>query len=130
MANHTGSEGVVKVGANTVAEVRDWSLSETADTIEDTSMGDSARTRKPGLTSASGSISAFWDEADTTGQGALTVGAEVTLNLYPEGATSGDTYASLSAIITEAGVSATFDGMVEATFSFEANGAVTWDEVA
>jgi hypothetical protein len=130
MANHTGSEGVVKVGANTVAEVRDWSLSETADTIEDTSMGDSARTRKPGLTSASGSISAFWDETDTTGQGALTVGAEVTLNLYPEGATSGDTYASLSAIITEAGVSATFDGMVESTFSFEANGAVTWDEVA
>ena len=130
MANHTGSEGVVKVGANTVAEVRDWSLSETADTIEDTSMGDTARTRKPGLTSASGSISAFWDETDTTGQGALTVGAEVTLNLYPEGAASGDTYASLSAIITEAGVSATFDGMVEATFSFEANGAVTWDEVA
>lgn len=130
MANHTGSEGVVKVGANTVAEVRDWSLSETADTIEDTSMGDSARTRKPGLTSASGSISAFWDETDTTGQGALTVGAEVTLNLYPEGATSGDTFASLSAIITEAGVSATFDGMVESTFSFEANGAVTWDEVA
>jgi len=130
MANHTGSEGVVKVGANTVAEVRDWSLSETADTIEDTAMGDSARTRKPGLTSASGSISAFWDEADTTGQGAMTVGAEVTLNLYPEGATSGDTYASLSAIITEAGVSASFDGMVEATFAFEANGAVTWDTVA
>ncbi len=130
MANHTGSEGVVKVGANTVAEVRDWSLSETADTIEDTAMGDSARTRKPGLTSASGSISAFWDEADTTGQGAMTVGAEVTLNLYPEGATSGDTYATLSVIITEAGVSASFDGMVEATFSFEANGAVTWGTVA
>ncbi len=130
MANHKGSEGVVKVGANTVAEVRDWSLSETADTIEDTTMGDSARTRKPGLTSASGSITAFWDESDTTGQGAMTVGAEVTLNLYPEGATSGDTYATLSAIITEAGVSASFDGMVEATFSFEANGAVTWGTVA
>jgi hypothetical protein len=129
MANHTGSEGVVKVGANTVAEVRDWNLSETADTIEDTSMGDSARTRKPGLTSASGSITAYWDETDTTGQGAMTVGAEVTLNLYPEGATSGDTYATLSAIITEAGVSASFDGMVEATFAFESNGAVTWDTV-
>jgi hypothetical protein len=130
MANHKGSEGVVKVGANTVAEVRDWSLSETADTIEDTTMGDSARTRKAGLTSASGSITAYWDESDTTGQGAMTVGAEVTLNLYPEGATSGDTYATLSAIITEAGVSASFDGMVEATFSFEANGAVTWGTVA
>ena len=130
MANHKGSEGVVKVGANTVAEVRDWSLSETADTIEDTTMGDSARTRKAGLTSASGSITAYWDETDTTGQGAMTVGSEVTLNLYPEGATSGDTYATLSAIITEAGVSASFDGMVEATFSFEGNGAVTWGTVA
>ena len=131
MANHTGSEGVVKVGSsNTVAEVREWSLTESADTIEDTSMGDSARTRKAGLTSASGSLTCYWDETDTNGQGAMTVGSEVTLNLYPEGATSGDTYASLSAIITEAGVSASFDGMVEATFAFEANGAVTWDTVA
>ena len=130
MANHTGSEGVVKVGSNEILEVREWSLTETADTIEDTSMGDSARTRKAGLTSASGSVTAYWDETNTTGQGALTVGAEVTLNLYPEGATTGDTYATLSAIVTEAGVSASFDGMVEATFSFEANGAVTWGPVA
>ena len=129
MANHTGSEGVVKVGSNEILEVREWSLTETADTIEDTSMGDSARTRKAGLTSASGSVTAYWDETNTTGQGALTVGAEVTLNLYPEGATTGDTYATLSAIVTEAGVSASFDGMVEATFSFEANGAVTWGTV-
>jgi hypothetical protein len=130
MANHTGSEGVVKVGSNEILEVREWSLTETADTIEDTSMGDSARTRKAGLTSASGSVTAYWDETNTTGQGALTVGAEVTMNLYPEGATSGDTYATLSAIVTETGVSASFDGMVEATFSFEANGAVTWGAVA
>lgn len=130
MANHKGSEGVVKVGSsNIIAEVRDWSLTETSDTIEDSTMGDSARTYKPSLTSASGTITAFWDETDTNGQGALTAGAEVTLNLYPEGADSGDTYATLSAIITEAGVSATFDGMVEATFSFAANGAVTWTTV-
>ena len=49
MANHKGSEGVVKVGSDTVAEVRDWSLEETADVIEDTSMGDSARTKQAGL---------------------------------------------------------------------------------
>lgn len=130
MSNHKGSEGVVKIGANTVAEVRDWSISETADVIEDTAMGDSARTKQPGLTSASGSINCYWDETDTTGQGAMTAGAEVTLNLYPEGATSGDTYASCSAIITTVDKTASFDGMVEQSFSFEANGAVTWDTVA
>lgn len=129
MANHKGSEGVVKVGSNSVAEIRDWSLSETAETIDDTTMGDTARTRQSSLTSASGSLTAFWDETDTTGQGAMTVGASVTLNLYPEGATTGDKYASLTAIITEAGVSATLDGMVEATHSFESNGAVTWATV-
>lgn len=125
MATHKGSEGVVKVGANTVAEVRDWSITITGETVEDTTMGDAARTYKPSLTAASGSISAFWDETDTTGQGAMTAGDEVTLNLYPEGADTGDTYYTLSAIITEEGASASFDGMVEATFSFQANGAVS-----
>ena len=129
MANHKGSEGVVKVGSATVSEIKDWSLSETADTIEDTTMGDTARTRQSSLTSASGSLSAFWDELDTTGQGAMTVGSTVTLNLYPEGDTTGDKFASLSAIITESGTSAAMDGMVEATFSFESNGAVTWAAV-
>ena len=124
MANHKGSEGYVKVGSNTVAEVRDWSLTISADTVEDTTMGDSARTYKPSLTSASGSVTCYWDETDTTGQGAMAAGSEVTLNLYPEGATTGDTYYPVTAIITEEGVSASFDGMVEATFSFQANGAV------
>lgn len=125
MANHKGSEGYVKVGANTVAEVRDWSLTISSDTVEDSTMGDSARTYKPTLTSATGSISAYWDETDTTGQGAMTAGSEVTLALYPEGDESGDTYYTMSAIITEEGASAAFDGMVEASYSFQANGAVT-----
>ena len=129
MANHKGSEGVVKVGANTISEVKDWSLSETADTIEDTVMGDVARTRKPSLTSASGSISCFWDESDSTGQIAMQAGSEVTLNLYPEGATTGDYFASVSAIITTQDASAAMDGMIEASFSWESNGAVTWATV-
>jgi len=129
MANHKGSEGVAKIGANTIAEIKDFSLSETAETIDDTTMGDSARTKQVGLTTASGSMTAFWDETDTSGQGAMTVGASVTLNLYPEGATTGDKYATLTALITEKGVSTTLDGMVETTVSFEANGAVTWGTV-
>ena len=129
MANHKGSEGIIKVGSATVAEVKDWSLYVTAETIDDTIMGETARTRKSSLTSASGSLSAFWDESDATGQMAMTAGAEVTLNLYPEGATTGDYFASLSAIITTVDVSAAMDGMVEASFSFESNGAVTWATV-
>ena len=130
MAVHKGSEGYVKVGSSTVAEVQNWSLTETAETIDTSSMGDTARSYVPSLTTASGSVAVRWDETDTSGQGAMTVGSEVTLNLYPEGSDSGDTYATLSAIITEAGVSGSFDGLVEASFSFTANGAVTWGTVA
>ena len=81
MATHKGSEGTVKVGTNAVAEIRSYSLEESSDTLEDTSMGDSARTYKPSLTSFSGSLDVFWDETDTSGQGALSIGSEVQLLL-------------------------------------------------
>jgi hypothetical protein len=110
MATHKGSEGVVKVGTNTVAEVRSYSIEETAETLEDTSMGDTARTYLSSLTTFSGSIDVFWDETDTTGQGALTNGAEVTLNLYPEGDDSGDIYYTGTAIVTGVTRTGSFDG--------------------
>ncbi len=66
MATHTGSEGTVKVGANAVAEIRSFSIDSTADTAEDTTMGDSYRTYKTTLKGWSGSLDCFWDETDTT----------------------------------------------------------------
>lgn len=125
MATHKGSEGTVKVGSNAIAEIRSYSIEESADTIEDTSMGDSARTYKPSLTQFSGSIDVFWDETDTSGQGALDVGSEVTLNFYPEGDTTGDTYYGGSAIVTGVTRTGSFDGMVEASISVQGNGALT-----
>ena len=125
MATHKGSEGTVKVGSNVVAEIKSYSIEESADTLEDTSMGDSARTYKSSLTSFSGSLDVFWDETDTSGQGALSVGSEVTLSFYPEGDTTGDTYYSGSAIVTGVSRSASFDGLIEASISVQGNGALT-----
>ena len=125
MATHKGSEGTVKVGSNAVAEIRSYSIEESADTLEDTSMGDSARTYKPSLTNFSGSLDVFWDETDTSGQGALSIGSEVTLNVYPEGDTAGDTYYSGSAIVTGVSRTGSFDGLVEASISVQGNGALT-----
>ena len=125
MATHTGSEGTVKVGSNTIAEIRSFSVATSADTAEDTTMGDSWRTYKTTLKSWSGSIDCFWDETDTTGQGALVEGSEVTLNLYPEGAATGDKYYAGSAIITGMTINSSFDGMVEASFTFQGTGALS-----
>ena len=77
------------------------------------------------MTSFSGSIDVFWDETDTSGQGALTIGSEVTLNVYPEGDTAGDTYYTGTAIVTGVSRSASFDGLVEASVSVQGTGALT-----
>lgn len=125
MATHTGSEGTVKVGANAIAEIRSYSVEETADTTEDTTMGDTYRTHKTTLKSWSGSVDVFWDETDTTGQGGLTVGSEVTINFYPEGSTTGDSYKTGTAIVTGKTITASFDGMVESTITVQGTGALT-----
>ena len=101
------------------------SLDQTQDTVETTKLGDTVKTYSVTQSSSSGTMDCFWDETDSSGQGAMTIGATVTLNLYPEGATSGDTYYSGSAIINSVGVAQAHDGIVERTFGFQFTGAVT-----
>ena len=125
MAVHKGSEGLVKIGASTIAEVKSYSIEESADTVETTKMGDTARTYLPSLTTFSGTIECHWDETDTTGQGAMTIGAQVTLNLYPEGDEQNYTYYSGNVIITGVSRSAAMDDIVAATYSFQGTSALT-----
>lgn len=132
MATHTGSEGTVKVGSNAIAEIRSYSLEETADTVEDTSMGDAYRTFKTTLKGWSGSVDVFWDETDTNGQVALVVGTEVTANFFPEGASAGvsEKYYTGTAIVTGRTVTGSFDGMVESTITLQGTGALTLSTLA
>jgi hypothetical protein len=125
MATHKGQDGIVKVGSDAVAEVRSFSIEETADTVEDTVMTDTARTYITTLKSFSGSLDVFWDETDTNGQVALAVGNSVTLAFYPEGDATGDTYYSGTALVTGFTRTASFDGMVEASITVQGSGALT-----
>jgi len=126
---HTGSEGTIKVGTDTVGELRSYSLETTADTIESSNMGTTARTYKAGLTAWSGTASLFWDELDA-GQNALALGTEIVIKVYPEGATAGDKYYTGSAIVTAKSVSASFDGLVESSISFQGTGALSFSTAA
>ncbi len=130
MANHTAASGVVNVtpsggSANAVAEVRSMSFEGSAETIDATLLTSSSKVTKAGTKSYSGTVECFWDETDTTGQIALTEGAEATVDWLFEGATSGDYKYSLSMIVNSMSVSAAVDGMVEASFSFVSNGDLT-----
>ena len=124
MATHSGSEGKVFVGSNQIAEVKSWSLEVTADTVDASTIGSQWRKNQATIKSWAGSFDAFWDEADSKGQGALTAGKTVTLNLYPEGDEEGNTYFTGSVIITSISYKASFDGLVEAGFSFTGTDAL------
>lgn len=131
MATHAGSEGTVRVGAtNAIAEIRSFSVEETGDTIDDSTMGDTSRTFIAGLKTFTATVDCLWDETNTLGQGALTVGATVTLNLYPEGASTGDTYYTGSAIVTGRTINSSYDGLVEISISCQGTGALTTSTAA
>lgn len=126
MANHHGSEGLVRVGANTVAEVTGFSFTASAEYAEDTTLADTAKTYNTvAITSWNGSVTAFWDETDTSGQVALAPGANVALVLAPEGVDSGDTRYSGNALVTEITRNVQRGAVTEITFNFIGNGTLT-----
>ena len=124
MANHLGREGTVRISSTTIGELRNYSLAHSSDVVEDSILGDIYRTRKATMRTWSVSGDVYWDEVDA-GQIALTIGSSVTVNLYPEGASTGSTYYSGGGIVTKFDISAAFDGMVEAAISIEGNGALS-----
>jgi len=125
MATYSGQDGVIKIGAVTVAEVKSFSIEETGDTLEDTAQGDDWRTHKPGLKAWSGSAEAHWDPDDTGGQDVLVVGASVSGVFHPYGATSGAAKLTGTCTVVSRSISSELEGIVAVSFSFTGNGELT-----
>ena len=125
MATHLGKEGTVQVGSNAIGEIRGFSIDETIDTVEDTSMGNSSKSYLASIKDFSGSVDVLYDEADTNGQVALAVGSSVTLNFAPEGSDSGDVKLTGTAIVTGKSITSSFDGLVESTITVQGTGGLT-----
>ena len=124
MANHKGSEGTVHVGTDAISEIKSYSINESMNVIDDSNIGDTAKTYQAGSTEWDGSVDTFFDELDTA-QIALTAGASVTIKFYPEGTTTGDKYYTGTALVTGITRSASVDGMVDASYSLKGTGALT-----
>lgn len=118
MANHLGREGSLQISATTVGELRNYALAHGFDTVEDTTLGDTYRTRKATLGTWSLNADLFWDEVNN-GQIAITVGQTVTVALYPEGTALTSRYYTGSGVVTKFDISAAFDGMVEGSITVE-----------
>lgn len=125
MATATGLSGVVKIGANSVAEITGFTIDETNDTVEATNLTSTAKVYKALRKDATGTVECHYDPSDTNGQVALAVGSEVTLDLYPEGADSGDTYYTGTAIVTGVSQNVSLDGVISRTINVQFSGGVS-----
>tara|TARA_R100000995_G_scaffold28545_2_gene12529 strand:- start:11211 stop:11627 length:417 start_codon:yes stop_codon:yes gene_type:complete len=134
MANNTtayaGTSGVAKfdVGgsATVIASVISFTLTNTGDVIETSSMGATARTFVPGLTNATTSLSLYFVDGDSA-QAALQSApgaAAATIELYPSGTSTGQKLSG-EMIVTSFEISAANDGAVTAEVSGQITGAVT-----
>jgi len=129
MATHTGHSGVVTVGTSTMAEVKDFTIEITANTVDATTMvgasnADEGWTRtKVTNRSWTASINCFFDDAATNGQVEMTNNinqsvadmlANAGVDVVLEG--GGDTYTG-TALVTSVSKSVAGDGLIEVSFT-------------
>lgn len=133
MANYEGSAGTVKIksGADTltaIASVRSWSLDISRDTVETTSMSSGGnRTYKKGLQTYTGSMDIVYDDSENTiVSTALNpdTDAAVSVELYSDASVDATKFAG-TVIVTGYSITANYDGLTEATISFQGTGALS-----
>jgi predicted secreted protein len=136
-AVYTGESGVIKFSddtsaVTTVAAVRNFTVEQTTDTIETTSMdSSSARTYLGGLTNFSGSADLFLIDADD-GQNSLfsSIGNNpAAIELYPSGTSTG-VKLSGNVVITTHSITSNHDGAVEVSIAFQGSGALAKVDVS
>ena len=120
-----GKEGVIQVGATVtalVAELRSWEITETANEVDVSRMGDDWTRVDSTQLSWKGSLECFYDATDADGQESLEVGEYATITVFPAG--TGGNWTG-QALITEATVKAAHDNIIEKSISFTGNGTLT-----
>lgn len=120
MACISGKNGALSVdgGTNNVAQLTSWTITQSAETIEASYMGEDWKCVKPGMFSWEGSAEAVFD----TDEVYPTIGAVVNLVAYE--ATGVTTYTG-TAIVTSIEVSAGVEDMITASLAFTGDGELT-----
>lgn len=152
MSEIKGVNGVVKVAPNgstkyALLHVTAFTLEETSETIDVTTMGDASRAILSTFRGFSGTVDGYWDDndvnlghdadaADTTVPDSadgvdvvatsprVKAGDRIDFEVYPAG-TSGSYYSG-DAIVTSISRSASFDGAVEYSIAFEGTGDLSY----
>ena len=134
MATYTGENGAVKIGADSageaaIAEVRSWTVEHTKDVIEDTVMGDAARTYKSGLHQFTGTMEVVYDSGHTAASDAFRpdVDSALYIEFYPN-SSAGEKFTG-QVIVTSVSRTASYDDLVTASVSFQGTGPLDIESV-
>lgn len=117
MANHIGVDGLVQIGGVTIAELKGFSIEESVNAIDNSTINSTASSVVAGRSSWTATIECQWDETDATGQGAMTAGATVAVVFNPEGDTTGDANFTGSALVTSVSKAVADEAVITQSFS-------------
>lgn len=129
MTTVVGRDGFVTVGGNQMLELKSFGLEFNRDLKEDSAQGDTNKTFKVGRLDVKGSLSVWWDPADSTGQEALEDsvlnGTSVALVLFPNGNVTGRTqYTIATAFLTGQSLELPEDEVIPRSFDFTGESVV------
>lgn len=126
-----GYDGTVKIGSNTMLNVKQWELPLGADLYDTSSLGSQWKTYVPGLLGADAKVDVFTDLTDTTGQVALQTaifgGTSVTLNLLTStaGGATQHTYSG-TAFVKSQDAKVVVNGVEETSLTLTFSGQVSY----
>ena len=131
MATYKGQDGVFQaidpVGGTlaTVSNLKSWSISQTVDSIETSTMGATgdAKTFTTGQSSWSATCELLYDLTNAT-QADLIVGALVDIKIWPNTVSEAESWAG-SGIVTDTGQSGALGDMVGSSITVQGTGVLT-----
>lgn len=124
MAVTKGKDGEISAEGSFIGELRSFSLTETSNEVDTSTMGTDWTGVDSTQNSWSGSLDMFWDPIDV-GQAEVTVGSKIDVVFYPAGNSTGKQSKTGSALVTSIESSQGHDNLVTATVSFTGDGVLT-----
>lgn len=131
MPFYTGRNGKLRLSGGAISKVRDWTLDTSVTMLDTTTLGDTASTFTPGLSSATGSATLMYFNGETTDvtnllekitkTGAITDSDEVALTFE---VASGQAF-EVDAFINSASITSSTDELTTVSFNFTVNGPLT-----
>lgn len=133
MSCFNGRNGALSVGGTNIAQLTSWDLTQSADAVECTFMGQQWKSHEAGIASWEGSCEALFagdavagdanelTRVDTNFANSLIPGSPVALVFYAEAGEATNTWTG-NAVVTSIENSATMDDMMTVSLSFTGTG--------